>query len=219
MMSEEGVLTLEDFEAFVFRSPASVKSPWYFEESFLPLEGDQNLIIQYVGRAFSNISRIAIGKSDEDLVVGLNYLISPWCNGLVGHLLDPSVDESCRLEAIRSIEHVFTDLFAFRCANQRIPISGGSALEDLCFIWWDLFPRHGVPNSRALASTDAAILECLTKGLNVDHLACKEAALHGLGHWHHAYPDEVAEIIDANLDQIPNVLREYARQAAVGDVQ
>ena len=57
--------------------------------------------------------------------------------------------------------------------------------------------------------------------LALDSLACQESALHGLGHWQHAYPEEVQQIIDRFLNANKNLrpeLAAYARSARTGCV-
>jgi hypothetical protein len=57
--------------------------------------------------------------------------------------------------------------------------------------------------------------------LALPHDACRESALHGLGHWHHAYPDQTADIIDeflARNEGIRDELRRYAMAARCGCV-
>jgi hypothetical protein len=58
--------------------------------------------------------------------------------------------------------------------------------------------------------------------LAIPHIACQEAALHGLGHWRCAYPERVEAIIGAFLARSRSLsaeLEAYAKQARVGRVQ
>ena len=51
--------------------------------------------------------------------------------------------------------------------------------------------------------------------------ACMESALHGLGHWQHFRPDEVAAIIDSFLTDYTSLrpeLHAYALKARAGRV-
>jgi len=61
----------------------------------------------------------------------------------------------------------------------------------------------------------------MTNALALDSIACQESALHGLGHWHGAYPDEVEAIVDRFLAAHPTSRPElltYARSARSGCV-
>jgi len=58
--------------------------------------------------------------------------------------------------------------------------------------------------------------------LELDHIACQESALHGLGHWAHSYPERVEKIVDEFLTHNENLrpeLKQYALQARSGKVQ
>lgn len=62
----------------------------------------------------------------------------------------------------------------------------------------------------------------MERTLQLDNIACQESALHGLGHWHSAYPKEVERIIDAFLQSNLNIrpeLEQYAQSARIGMVQ
>jgi len=67
-----------------------------------------------------------------------------------------------------------------------------------------------------------ACLEAMAQTLEIDHVACLEGALHGLGHWHVYCPAEVEHIIDeflAERSNLPSDLLEYARDARIGGVE
>jgi hypothetical protein len=49
--------------------------------------------------------------------------------------------------------------------------------------------------------------------LRLPNPACQESALHGLGHWAHAYPAFAAATIDAYLAANPTLRPELARYA------
>ena len=88
-------------------------------------------------------------------------------------------------------------------------------------MWWDISFRleDEEPERRKL---DPEILRVMGRILELESLACKESALHGLGHWQEDYPSEVREIIDRFLSRSegerPGLL-EYAAQAREGNVE
>lgn len=68
---------------------------------------------------------------------------------------------------------------------------------------------------------DSAFLASMRAILAIDHVACQESALHGLGHWHHDHPAAVEGIIDEFLERKSSFrgeLREYADSARAGCV-
>ena len=69
---------------------------------------------------------------------------------------------------------------------------------------------------------NAELLDVMRHTLALPHDACRESALHGLGHWHRASPAETADIIDGFLarnEGIRDELRRYALAARCGCIQ
>jgi hypothetical protein len=88
-------------------------------------------------------------------------------------------------------------------------------------MWWDIIPFFGAPDDPSRQKLDEAALSVMQKTLSLDSLACRESALHGLGHWQHCYPERVGEIIDRALSGAkgwPRELTDYARDARRGCV-
>lgn len=73
----------------------------------------------------------------------------------------------------------------------------------------------------SVATVDEAILTVMARTLRLDSEACREGALHGLGHWHRAYPERTEAVIDGWLKGGPRIspaLRQYAMSARCGCV-
>ena len=71
------------------------------------------------------------------------------------------------------------------------------------------------------AGLDREILGVMESTLQLDSIACRESALHGLGHWQRHYPQRVGEIIDAFLMKhrvLRKELEQYAMNAYTGYV-
>lgn len=122
---------------------------------------------------------------------------------------------------VQSFTILFRDYFAVRCEPVLGHRSQGGRLNIACYMWWDFdcwCARHD-PLDRN--RHDSAILASMKSILAIDHAACQESALHGLGHWYRAHPQAVEEIIDEFLQRAPNVgdeLRAYASNARCGCV-
>jgi hypothetical protein len=87
-------------------------------------------------------------------------------------------------------------------------------------MWWDFDCWFAAPDPLPRNPHDRAFLSSMQSILAIDHVACQESALHGLGHWHHAHPGAVETIIDGFLKtERPAALREYAQAARTGCVQ
>ena len=56
-------------------------------------------------------------------------------------------------------------------------------------MWWDVFPCVGEPENEEFIDRDREIVNIMEKTLELDHTACQESALHGLGHWQISYPE------------------------------
>lgn len=133
-----------------------------------------------------------------------------------------SVDWEVRLRFIRSFEIVFRELFAVRWA----PALGhcdeeGSGLT-ACYMWFDFNCWLPMRDPMVSKPFDAAFLASMQAVLAIDHVACQESALHGLGHWHHKQSAAVETIIDEfvkNQRHLPERLTEYASAARRGSVQ
>ena len=167
---------------------------------------------------------IICGQSEipaEIALGGLTAIVNPYVTELPYSLFAEDVCVSLRFSVLAKMGVVFTEIFPRRCEPLIAchATASQNPWNSLCFMWWDVLPRHGVPAEAFLAEVDLAILELMGAVLAVDHIACKEAALHGLGHWQVAYPDEVENVIDRHYAAIPDVLRGYALAAKSGNVQ
>jgi hypothetical protein len=135
-----------------------------------------------------------------------------------------------RALAAMAIAQLFEDLLARVCRrelSQRAKSDAPSRWANMaCYMFWDICPigpqsgRAYVDGPRSIM-LDSACLKAVERTLAIPHLACQEAALHGLGHWHRHYPERVAEIVDAFLSRGHGVRTElvaYAMRARAGDV-
>ena len=123
---------------------------------------------------------------------------------------------------------LFERFFAPRCSShlsqldtQGTDTSAISPLNMICYMWWDLLPIYGKPEEPERAEFDATCLEVMRLTLDLDSDACRESALHGLGHWSYIYPQEVKAIIDAWLSRHPSItddLSAYAFAARRGHI-
>lgn len=92
-----------------------------------------------------------------------------------------------------------------------------------CYMWWDDFFTWGKDCDDEF-QLDTRILQMFSQILKIPSLACQESALHGLGHWHSAYPTDVAQIIEIylyenrDLNVKSNSLFQYATRAAKGQI-
>ncbi|CBL43778.1 hypothetical protein HDN1F_01950 [gamma proteobacterium HdN1] len=206
--------SVEEWISFVFdRPPSDIRAEWFHADDFVEPDIEKSLLCSHVSKVFGNINKLMNVYSDVQLANGLNYIISPFASSTAYALLDQSVPEVDRLSAISSMKNVFVDLFEKKCN------SSSAHLNFICHMWWDMFPRHGVPFKSFLKMTDELVLSLMEDLLHLENPECKKSGLHGLGHWYFGYPDTVAEIIERNIVCMPGELKEYARKAKHGEMQ
>ena len=189
-------------------------------------EGDTSAArAERIRRLFSDAGALLRPYSDEQVGYGLDSLVFS-AGGDVAVLGDDRVPSALRAAGLRSIVTLFAEVFAPRVraarpgyGRSREPSEAGQPLPKLdyvCFMFWDIAP--------IMAGEDITreVLAVLEATLALDSAACQRAALHGLGHWHGAAPDEAARIVRSWLQGHPQAsdeLRAYAVRASAGHVQ
>jgi hypothetical protein len=203
---------------------------WYFDSDCEPdaWDGGPTLTVAHLTRLFNSPLFLMERFTAEQVNQGLWYLVSNACSDHMVSALDGSVPWVDRRRCLEAIGTLYESLFARLCTDHLSHLDrGGTAPEDVsplnlvCYMWWDLFPSWGSPDDPSRAESDATILEVLHKTLFIASTACREGALHGLGHWHLNYPGQVEAIIDEFLAGTPGIgpeLLAYAQAARVGGV-
>ncbi len=152
---------------------------------------------------------------------GLRAIVDTTATMLPYSIFAEDVPASLRADVLGKMYTVFAEIFARRCDQTLASraVAPRSPWNQLCFMWWELLPRHGVPSEAFLEETDLAIVRLIGATLDVNHIACKESALHGLALWYAARPDDVRRAIDKNACFIPLALSDYALAARAGNLQ
>lgn len=210
-----------DFVKYLFDRPVDGLE-WYFREDYEDpdvAKGDFLLLATHV---FDNTHVIGGMYSERQVCMGLRYLINPSCGPFSFLYLDTEIEFEVRRNAISSMGSVFRDLFA-EVLKGRAPFqeNASEALSygETCYMWWDLFPRHGSPRRRDMEETDVVIFRTISSVLQINVAACQESALHGLGHWFSSRPDDVVSAIKSFLPLAPPALKQYALKAMEGNIQ
>lgn len=207
----------------VFNRPVT-KPEWFWqataEAGWEPNEDD---FLTYVAQAFERPEDVFRGFPDPQVAQGLNFLISPSCSNDMHALKDAKIPWQKRQRVIRAISVLFKDLFAKRCSPvlSAVDEKGGGPLNVVCYIWWDVIPLFGDPKEADHKDIDQEVLAVMKSALALDHVACQESALHGLGHWARHYPTQVGKMIDeflAGNTKLRPELKKYALQARAGRV-
>jgi hypothetical protein len=223
-------LTFDQWIDAVFNHPVS-EPAWYFTaetdsvelwtlESKFP-----QVQAEYVARTFQEIAKFSQIYSDGQIAAGLQYIINPACSGVVYAIVDPrlEVDLVTRIRCCEAIYTVYEQLFAVRCtpilATAKQKPQERNPLNNICFMWWDIFPAPIIAIEDEPSPVDDALLGVIVKTLSLDSEVCKESALHGLNEWAFGYPKRVKAIVDEFLASQPNIspeLKAYAEKAGRG---
>ena len=214
-----------EFLNFIFQRNTKIDNEWFYRDEDANEVISNIEIINYSKKIFKDIDSILDTYADIQICHGLWYLVDPASSFSSYAYFDIDIEESERISCIKDMLIVFQRLFKRKCSAHLsyLQIDKNSKEYDnesifnfFCYMWWDVFPRHGVPYSKSLAKIDKVILHLLEEILSIDNIACIESALHGLGHWHAGYPEVVVDIIDKNFAIIPKELIEYAELARDG---
>jgi len=209
--------SLSDWIAFFFDHPVT-KPPWHWGDNPPEWEDSPDHNAAFIADAFERSGELLAPFSDEQLDQGFWHLLGG--TDSMDALTDQSVPPTLRLRALRSFVPLFEQVMAARCSPHlsHLDERGANPLNRACYMWWDILPIHGRPDLPDRAEFDAEVLAVLRRLLAIPHDACRESALHGLGHWSIYYP-AVAGIIDAFLSRSPNLRPElvaYAKSAKSG---
>lgn len=191
-------------------------------------EPSERETLQRVTRLFESSEESLKAYSDKQIALGLNSLTNETEDSLRG-IYNIAIPFDERLAAVRSVYSLFRDCLAKRCENCRVNDST-NPLNRYCHMFWDAgqISLYGFTNVNDDHREDLseAVLEVLKKTLDLRHVACAEAALHGLGHSMMLlgetteYGKKITKIIDAFLrsQETKDSLKEYAKQAKKGMV-
>jgi hypothetical protein len=208
---------------WVFDHPVT-EPEWYQGEDADLWINSPVVTIDYITRLFEAAPIHLQRYSDAQANQGLWFLASSIFFDGLSSLYGKGVLHSQRQRCITSICALFEHYFAIRCSPHLSHINEPDAnpLNESCYMWWEfIWHMAEAPEGRIGSDMDSEILTAMERILRLDHVACKESALHGLGHWQHFCPAETAGIIDSFLTTNTNLrpeLRTYALDARVGHV-
>lgn len=204
-------LPFEDWVVGVF--DPTVEDPWP--------PPDQEL--EYLTRFFSDPVGVVEGLSDEEIGVGLWSVLDSGGAGTALALNDASLALDARIGCVRQIRFVYRDLFMPRCAERLGHLSEqGGRLEMICYMFWDVACFGGPAGEREGNLFEDAVLDLLEDTLYLEHAACQESAIHGLGHRIGRHPERSPAILSRWLHTGPirdPRLRPYAEAARTGCIQ
>ena len=175
--------------------------------------------LEYLTRLFENPEDSLRYFSDRQIAAGL-WELGPGDAHCV-YYRDIPIEARERL--VGSVETFFRDFFDKRCLPRLSHSASAhiSPLNTACYMWWEMITwgwSKDDPEGERIKAKDLEVMEAV---LRLPNPACKEAALHGLGHMVR-YSDRAFEIIDGFLEDSAGVdpaLLDYARAARTGCIQ
>lgn len=217
--------SIEEWIEFVFARPVT-QPAWYFEDGHDEWQGTPERTAELMAETFGRSGEVLEPFDDEQVNQGL-YMLASESQDFARCVNDAAVPWPTRAAVLGGIFELYRDCFAVRCTNHLshldVPAENPAAspLNAVCYMWWDIFPVVAEPENPACRERDQLILSVMERTLDLSNNACREAALHGLGHWESAYPERVHDGIDRFIwanRQIPCALRNYAYAARHGDI-
>lgn len=214
----------EEWLKWVFDHPVR-KPEWYWDdgEDWCELYGRTK--IEFMIRLFESPTQYLQDFSDAQAEQGFWFLTGAAALNALSIFLDQNVPWSERKRCIHSVYSLFANYFFVRCSRILVNITKEldpevNPLNLSCFMWWDQL------HAAELGDPSATLVnnECVTvmsKILELNHLACRESALHGLGHWQPYCKEKVEAVIDRFLNENPELnpnLLAYARAARTGRI-
>jgi hypothetical protein len=208
---------LDDFDAWIALIFDQSKSGAMTRDDAEPAP---KVAAAHLARLYANAESILSRYPDERAAAGLKYLSNPSLSNYSHAALDAGIPAGERAGIVLSMRPLFSDYFERHCSRHLSSLSepGASALNGVCYMWWDSFPLHDEARDPVLAD---AVFSVISSALRLSNDACRESALHGLGHWAASRPEQVAGLIDGFLATTPNLrpeLVDYARAARKGTI-
>jgi hypothetical protein len=211
----------QEWLSFVFDHEVT-KPQWYREPGSPDFDGTETDYAALIAETFRNSCEGLRRFSDAQVNQGLYMIVSPSGGDFIFSLRDGSAPLAAKVDGIRSIFDLYKDCFATRCTEVLLHRDdpGASDLNSICYMFWDVCPLTYLEEAADRSELAEAVFWTLEKTLEIEHRACREGALHGLGHFAYFNRKRAAEIVQRFLRRycIDPILRRYAESAAVGGV-
>jgi hypothetical protein len=180
------------------------------------------VIVTHIAETFEHGRELLSRFSDEQLNQGFWFLFGNSKPDFMFALLDEKIPVAIRLRALRSFVPLFEQVMAARCSPHLSYLDEQPAnpLNSSCYMWFDELLDRFSPQELERAQLDAELLVTLRRILDIPHDACRESALHGIGHWVGRYP-QLADTVDEFLSNACSLRPElitYAERARIRNI-
>lgn len=193
--------------------------PQFVDDNDEPDPMPDILAVEYLTRLFENSEEALRYYSNRQIACGL-WGLGP---GDAHCAYNRTIPFERRERLIGSVATFFRDFFDPRCLTKLSHLDQVQTepLNGICYMWWEVITwgwTKDDPDAERLSAKDLDVMETVLK---LPNLACKESALHGLGHMVR-HNERARTIIDRflaeELDLCPE-LELYARSAITGCIQ
>lgn len=218
--------SFDEWLGYLFDRPESEYGDhWSFNSAGPVWDAPNNLTAEYIARTYEDASRWMVQHSRSQIAAGLAYTWNLSLSDVGFSIRDEPVPWPLRRRAIRALVSLYENCFQNLCGPGLSNLSEGleNPLNGVCYMYWDVCPFYGQPEKKENGELDVECLNVMEATLAIDHDACRESALHGLGHWAGRYHSRTTSIIDrwlkAKGESLRTELRHYAEVAKRGCVQ
>jgi len=214
--------SFETWLAAAFDHPVG-EPEWYwgeqFDDEWEALSLTDHVTVAYLQILFRDPGVLAVYSLDQ-VAQGIWFLIGDSSPAQPSYALVRSeVALADRLACVRSITEFFRRFVAPSAPGPAD--QNGNSFHTACYMWWDIFPTRGGPHGPE-AELQEACLQVMRDCLTIQSELCQLSALHGLNHWHAAFPQQVEEAVDGFLAReqaLSPSIRTYAAAARQGCCQ
>lgn len=218
--------SFDEWLAYLFDRPeCEYGSHWCFDDDKLEWDIPRELSAEFIIRTYEDPAFWLHRFSNAQIAAGLEFTWNPAFGDVYATISHEPTPTALRQRAVRALIPLYRDCFEKRCSRglSNLNEASDNQLNGACYMYWDVCPFIAEPEKPNLRFVDQECLNVLESTLQIDHDACRESALHGLGHWEFGYPERVKAVVsDWLLKQGTGCrpeLVQYAMAAACGNVQ
>jgi hypothetical protein len=201
----------------------TIGEEWYWNHDEPDFEATPLEWVQIQTLLFSRAGTDLANYSDEQIGMGLNYVMSNSVSEIAFSPLDESVGMPRTLKMMEAFPSLWRDCIGPRTKDWRYSIGNNKGrLGFVCYMWFDVWPLPW--NLRESTEFNSGLWMSLKEILSVPSREVQIAALHGVGHLkgqigRDAEVEEHVRAFWMNLKDSDDELKSYAKAAATGMVQ
>jgi hypothetical protein len=171
---------------------------------------------------FANAGRDLAPYDDEQVGMGLNYLMSNTVSSVPFAAADPSVPLAEAMRMMAAMPTLWREGIGPRMAHVHQPIGAcAGRLGYVCYMWFDVWPTFRL--QAELPEWNEAITSVFREMLAIPCREVRIAALHGIGHniggGNEAAMQRVVDDFLLRIDPADEELKDYALAARAGRIR